>query len=314
MQDAPDWLKRFSASAVASSLAEAVTLPFDTCKVRLQLQKVLPPGVAPADPARYYNGMTDAMRKIYGTEGMGGLCKGMIPAQARQISNTSLTLVAYTPIREAFTNLSGHGGAGTSEVPFWVRLMAGGTAGGVVISMLNPIEVIKTKMQGHVGAEAGPGMATIARDVYARGGLAAFWAGVRPNVARCFLVNAAELGTYDEAKTALLHKYGFPDGMPAHVTASAVAGFTSAAVSTPVDVVKTRLMNTAGGAQEYAGMFEALFHPSKSVAAREGPLALYKGFNAIFARKVVWCTVFFVGYEQLLAAQGYGKDKEAREQ
>ena len=33
-----------------------------------------------------------------------------------------------------------------------------------------------------------------------------------------------------------------------------------------------------------------------------GPSALYKGFNPIFVRKVVWCSVFFVTYEQLRAA------------
>ena len=35
---------------------------------------------------------------------------------------------------------------------------------------------------------------------YAVDGIAGFWAGVGPNVMRCFLVNAAELGTYDQAK------------------------------------------------------------------------------------------------------------------
>ena len=312
MEDAPDWAKRFVASAAASSVAEGVTLPFDTCKVRLQLQKVLPAGVVPADPASHYNGMLDAMRKIGRTEGIAGLCKGMVPAQARQISNTSLTLVLYSPIRDLISGAD----TAAADVPFWKRLVSGGTAGGVVISILNPIEVVKTKLQGNIG-DAPLSMGQCFRDVYRSGGVPAFWAGVRPNVARCFLVNAAEIGTYDQAKTKLVTQYGFPDGMPAHVTASAIAGFTSAAVSTPVDVVKTRLMNQAGAAaQEYAGMGEALFHPRNSVAAREGVGALYKGFMPIFFRKVVWCTVFFVGYEQLLAvANGSGMgEREGDEQ
>lgn len=126
---------------------------------------------------------------------------------------------------------------------------------------------------------------------------------MRPNVARTFLVNAAELGTYDEAKHQLIHQFGIADGPRAHISASAIAGFCSAVVSTPVDVVKTRLMNQAGlGEKQYAGMGEALFHPSRSIAAREGFLSLYKGFVPIFWRKVIWCSAFFVVYEQLLVS------------
>ena len=39
--------------------------------------------------------------------------------------------------------------------------------------------------------------------------------GLEPNVARTFLVNAAELGTYDEAKSHLVPVLG--DGFFAHV-------------------------------------------------------------------------------------------------
>ena len=71
-------------------------------------------------------------------------------------------------------------------------------------------------------------------------------AGIRPNLTRTFLVCAAELGTYDEVKTQLVSRGFFADGPVAHLCASFGAGLASASVSTPVDVIKTRLMNQAG--------------------------------------------------------------------
>jgi hypothetical protein len=34
-------------------------------------------------------------------------------------------------------------------------------------------------------------------------------------------------------------------------------------------------------------------------AAAQGPATLYRGFTPIVTRKVIWCTVFFVCYEEI---------------
>merc|ERR1712060_407226 len=108
-------------------------------------------------------------------------------------------------------------------------------------------------------------MTDVVAKVWERQGILGFWAGVQPNVARTFLVNAAELGTYDEAKSRLRPHLG--DGVLLHMGASGCAGFTSACVSTPADVVKTRLMNAAGGEQKYTGMLQA----GGRILVEEGP-------------------------------------------
>merc|ERR1719335_973656 len=86
-------------------------------------------------------------------------------------------------------------------------------------------------------------------------------------------------------------------GLLTHVSSSGVAGLESACTSTPADVVKTRLMNTAGGEKQYSGMINA----GVTIFREEGLFALYKGFVPILCRKVVWCTVFFVTYERIRA-------------
>jgi hypothetical protein len=127
-------------------------------------------------------------------------------------------------------------------------------------------------------------------------GILGFWAGLGPNVARTFLVNAAELGTYDQAKSMITPYTG--DNFVGHLGASTVAGVASACTSTPVDVVKTRLMNQAGGEQVYKGMLDAFI----KIPRDEGAMALYKGFTPIVVRKVLWLCAFFVTYEQARVA------------
>lgn len=278
---------RLTASAFGAAFAETVTLPTDVAKVRLQVQ-------SSASAVPKYSGLADCFSKIYRTEGTSALWKGLTPALVRTMNYTGLSLVLFEPIRDGYKSLL-QGGDTTASPSYAVRLAAGGTAGGVAIAVFNPTEVVKTQVQAHAGVDR-LSMMSVMKKVWHKDGLFGFWAGVKPNIARTFLVNAAELGTYDEAKQQLQPYLG--SGLFSHVAASGCAGFVSACTSTPVDVIKTRLMNSAGGHQQYSGMADA----GCQILKQEGPLALYKGFLPICVRKLVWCGVFFVSYEQIRAA------------
>lgn len=278
---------RCAASAAAAVVAETLTLPTDVAKTRLQVQSTTG-GSGPR-----YNGFVDCLRRTAAEEGPLALWKGIVPALVRQVCYTSMSLVIYEPIRDLYRSALQGGGDGAPS--YSVRLLAGGTAGACAITVFNPTEVLKTQIMAN-NSGVPVRMGDVVARVWQREGLLGFWAGVRPNVARTFLVNAAELGTYDEAKTQLRPLLG--DGVLAHVGASGCAGFTSACVSTPADVVKTRLMNAAGGEQQYRGML----HAGYRILLDEGPMALYKGFLPICTRKLIWCGVFFVSYEKLLEA------------
>jgi len=287
-----DATSRFVASATGCFIAETVTLPTDVAKTRLQVQvsAQLAAGGVPR-----YAGFVDCLVQTAKNEGPQAMWKGLAPALVRQVSYTSLSMVIYEPIRDFYSRvLGGSSNSANKGSPNFVqRLAAGGTAGALAITVFNPTEVVKTQLQTHTGD--GLGMFEVVQRVWAKDGLIGFWAGLRPNIARTFLVNAAELGTYDEAKSRLQPYLG--EGLFSHVGASGCAGFSSACVSTPADVVKTRLMNAAGGKQEYRGMM----HAGYRILLDEGPTALYKGFIPICTRKLVFCGIFFVCYEQVRA-------------
>lgn len=225
---------RLLASAIGAGIAEATTLPTDVAKVRLQLQS------SSLGELRYH-GMVDCIMKVARVEGLRALWKGIVPALIRQVSYHSFTFVLYEPIRDMVSLVLGMEAARSNYLQ---RLLAAGTSAAIAIVLFNPTEVLKTQMQSSSGNVT---MKEVAKKVWNKDGFKGFWAGLRPNVVRTFLVNGAEIGTYDESKLLLLESVG--DGLVAHISASFVAGLASACVSTPADVVKTRFMNAAGSDQ-----------------------------------------------------------------
>lgn len=77
------------------------------------------------------------------------------------------------------------------------------------------------------------------------------------------------------------------DNIGCHLVSSAIAGFTASVVGSPVDVLKTRIMNAKPG--QYSGVIDCFVKTLK-----EGPLAFYKGFQANAGRIVSWNIVMFV--------------------
>ena len=70
-------------------------------------------------------------------------------------------------------------------------------------------------------------------------------------------------------------------------------GFAATVCASPVDVIKTRYMNSAPG--KYKGALDCAIKTFK----KEGSGAFYKGFFPSFTRLVSWNVVMWLSYEQL---------------
>lgn len=66
--------------------------------------------------------------------------------------------------------------------------------------------------------------------------------------------------------------FGLPsDNLPCHFTAAFSAGFCTTVVASPVDVVKTRFMNSG------SGQYSSAINCALTMLRREGASAFYKG-------------------------------------
>lgn len=86
---------------------------------------------------------------------------------------------------------------------------------------------------------------------------------------------------------------GFRDGLHVHVLSAFGAALNAVAVGSPVDVIKTRLMNkTPGQSQSFFGIVP-------EVLRKEGISAFYKGVYVNFMRLGSWNVTMFVVLEQI---------------
>uniref|UniRef100_A0A3Q3WR87 Dicarboxylate carrier UCP2 n=1 Tax=Mola mola TaxID=94237 RepID=A0A3Q3WR87_MOLML len=285
-------VKVFSAGT-AGCLADLVTFPLDTAKVRLQVQGESTSSVN-GHRVRY-RGVFGTIVTIVRTEGPRSLYSGLVAGLHRQATFASVRIGLYDSVKQLYTRGAEHVGIGT-------RLLAGCTTGAMAVTFAQPTDVVKVRFQAQVSLpESGSvkrysstieAYKTIAREE----GIKGLWKGCLPNIARNSIVNCSELVTYDIVKELILKHHLMTDNMPCHLTAAFAAGFCTTMVASPVDVVKTRYMNSVPG--QYSGSVSCAL----TMLVKEGPTAFYKGFMPSFLRLGSWNIVMFVSYEQIQRA------------
>nr|XP_020633990.1 mitochondrial uncoupling protein 2 isoform X1 [Pogona vitticeps] len=289
---------KFVGAGTAACIADLITFPLDTAKVRLQIQGENRRAAVTARAAEY-KGVFGTMATMVRNEGLKSLYSGLVAGLQRQMSFASVRIGLYDSVKQFYTKGSEHAGIGS-------RLLAGCTTGAMAVAVAQPTDVVKVRFQAQARMEGGgrryqgtlDAYKTIAREEGFRG----LWKGTSPNITRNALVNCTELVTYDLIKDTLLTYNLMTDNLPCHFTSAFGAGFCTTIIASPVDVVKTRYMNSAPG--QYGSAVKCAL----TMLGKEGPLAFYKGFTPSFLRLGSWNVVMFVTYEQLkralMAARG----------
>jgi hypothetical protein len=80
--------------------------------------------------------------------------------------------------------------------------------------------------------------------IFRKEGYRGFYSGLTPNILRCSIMNSTELASYDEIKTQIVIRFKVdPDTKLLHFVCASIASFLAVIFSSPVDVMKTRMMN-----------------------------------------------------------------------
>ncbi|KMZ58073.1 Mitochondrial uncoupling protein [Zostera marina] len=280
---------RFASSAFSACVAEICTIPLDTAKVRLQLQKTAV-GSGNGAGLPKYQGMLGTVGTIAREEGMVALWKGIIPGLHRQCLFGGLRIGLYEPVKTLYV-----GNDFVGEVPLSKKILAGLTTGALAICVANPTDLVKVRLQAE--GKLAPGMPrrysgslNAYSTIFRQEGLGALWTGLGPNVARNAIINAAELASYDQVKQTILKIPGFSDNSLTHILSGLGAGFFAVCIGSPVDVVKSRMMGDAA----YKSTFDCFVKTLKN----DGPFAFYKGFIPNFGRLGSWNVIMFLTLEQ----------------
>lgn len=273
--------------------------PIDTIKTRMQSY------VAIRDVSN--TSMLKTTRTIVSTEGFPALWRG-VPAVALSSGPAhALYFATYELVTQFLSSqtffksnntLSGSSGSNKNTVNPLVTSIAGGCATIVGDGVMTPLDVVKQRMQLSSKARY-TSTFECTRQVYANHGLRAFYAGYKATLLMNIPFTAVYFTGYETVKRALLD-WRHIDGdahfsASSHCVAGACAGAAAAAITNPLDVVKTRLQTQGEvGARRYRGLVDAL----RSIRVEEGIPGLFRGVRArvLFhmpAAAVCWTTYEF---------------------
>jgi len=234
------------------------------------------------------------MTKVAAEEGPRALFSGLVPGLQRQIVYAGLRIGLYVPIRDMITGPLAPG----QNPTLLQKIVASMATGAIGISVANPTDVVKIRMQAQGRLPVEEHLYKSSSDCYkkivAEKGIAGLWIGLAPNVMRNSLINAAEIASYDQFKEFFTQSCGFnPNAFYTHFSCAFGAGFNAVIIGSPVDVLKTRMMNAAPGQPQ--GLIPII----GDIVKNQGLGTFYKGFSANFMRLGSWNVVMFVTLEQV---------------
>ncbi|XP_055303777.1 probable mitochondrial glutathione transporter SLC25A40 [Sitodiplosis mosellana] len=225
----------------------------------------------------HYNGMIDAFYKISRYEGARSLWSGLSPTLVLALPATICYFVSYEGTRIYMKDFYLKLNPGQTEQPFSIPLLAGMAARVFSVSVVSPLELIRTKMQSQKLSyyEVGKALkATIQTE-----GIFGLWRGLGPTVFRDVPFSGVYWAIYESLKVhhdVTVPTFGFS------FFGGAISGSIAAFLTAPFDVVKTHKQIEFGEKVLYAE------HPVKSLP-KVGTIAILRrifeqhGVKGIFA-------------------------------
>ncbi|XP_011642375.1 LOW QUALITY PROTEIN: solute carrier family 25 member 40-like [Pogonomyrmex barbatus] len=259
------------ASCTGAFITSVFVTPLDVVKIRLQTQQKamlsnkcflycngLMDHLCPCTNGKMpewmrrngkFNGTIDALLKISKTEGILSLWSGLSPTLVLAVPATIVYFVSYEQLRlylkDAYNREYKRKGA-NMEQPFWIPVLAGGTARIWAATMVSPLELIRTKMQSQKlsYAEITQALKTVVR----YSGISGLWMGLGSTLLRDVPFSAIYWLNYETIKKL----YHSQQTFAFNLAAGAIAGSIAAFVTIPFDVVKTHRQIEMGEKEIYS--------------------------------------------------------------
>eukprot|EP01130_Rhizamoeba_saxonica_P011586 TRINITY_DN4816_c0_g1_i1.p1 TRINITY_DN4816_c0_g1~~TRINITY_DN4816_c0_g1_i1.p1 ORF type:complete len:262 (-),score=20.34 TRINITY_DN4816_c0_g1_i1:27-812(-) len=193
---------------------------------------------------RRYRSFFQSGSLILREEGISGLLRGLTPSMLREASYSSLRLGLYSPTKNLCISSTG-----SDKDSFLVKITAGLVSGAIGSSIANPTDLIKIRFQTRLPEQPKPYKNTLHAFIHIykyEGGIQGLYRGVVPTCLRASILTSAQLASYDHSKYLLREYRILEDGPHMHIIAAIISGLVTTTASSPVDVIKTRIMNTKG--------------------------------------------------------------------
>ncbi|XP_053707093.1 probable mitochondrial glutathione transporter SLC25A39 [Synchiropus splendidus] len=239
-----------------------------------------------------FSGTLDAFVKIARHEGLRSLWSGLPPTLMMAVPATVIYFTCYDLLRDFLKFGLGLQG---SHVP----LVAGAVARLGAVTVISPLELVRTKMQSRRLSYRELGVCI--RTAVAQDGLLSLWRGWGPTVLRDVPFSAFYWFNYELMKARLCQHYQTQQAsFSISFTSGAVSGAIAAVLTLPFDVVKTRRqiqlgeMDTLGVPLRKTA---STWHIMKEICTDVGYRGLFAGFMPRVIKVAPACAVMISSYE-----------------
>ncbi|XP_038885395.1 protein MITOFERRINLIKE 1, chloroplastic [Benincasa hispida] len=294
-------LERAVVGAAGGAMAGAFTyvclLPLDTIKTRLQTKGA----------SEIYKNTFDAVVKTFQSRGILGFYRGV---SAVIVGSAASSAVYFGTCEFGKSILS------KFDYPSLLIPPTAGAMGNIISSaVMVPKELITQRMQ--VGAK-GRSWEVLIR-ILEKDGIMGLYAGYFATLLRNLPAGVLSYSSFEYLKAAVLSKTKSDKLEPFQsVCCGALAGAISATLTTPLDVVKTRLMTQVHGEaanKVSAAMYSGVSATIKQILKEEGWIGLTRGMGPRVLHSACFAAIGYFAFEtaKLVILDHYLRQKEASE-
>ncbi|GMM54599.1 citrin [Maudiozyma humilis] len=259
-----DSIYNFGLGSIAGCIGATMVYPIDFIKTRMQAQR---------SNAKYKNSI-DCLTKVVKSEGITGLYSGLGFQLIGVAPEKAIKLTVNDFMRNKLVD-----GQNRLSVPS--EILSGASAGMCQVIFTNPIEIVKIRLQ--VKSEYAASADITAVKIIRSLGITGLYKGVAACLMRDVPFSAIYFPTYAHLKKDLF-QFDPQDKTKRNrlktwelLLAGAIAGMPAAFLTTPFDVVKTRLqIEPKQGETRYKG----IFHAFRTILKEESYRSFFKGGGA----------------------------------
>ncbi|KAL3423412.1 hypothetical protein PVAG01_05159 [Phlyctema vagabunda] len=290
----------FALGSLAGAFGAFMVYPIDLVKTRMQNQRSSRVG------EMLYKNSWDCAKKVVRNEGFKGLYSGVLPQLVGVAPEKAIKLTVNDLVRGHFS---------ASDGKIWIphEILAGGSAGACQVIFTNPLEIVKIRLQvqGEVAKNVEGVPRRSAMWIVRNLGLVGLYKGASACLLRDVPFSAIYFPTYNHLKRDYFGESQTKKlGILQLLTAGAIAGMPAAYLTTPCDVIKTRLQVEA---RKGEASYTSLRQCAKQVYRDEGFKAFFKGGPARILRSSPQFGFTLAGYEVLQTLLPMpGSDHEAQ--
>ncbi|NWV59009.1 S2539 protein, partial [Malurus elegans] len=329
-------LQQMLASGTGAILTSLFVTPLDVVKIRLQAQRtpfskgnparrgrlscvmVMPLFAAPGKCFLYCNGLMDhlyvcqngngctawykapthftgtldAFVKITRYEGIRSLWSGLPPTLVMAVPATVIYFTTYDQLRDylhARTGSRGH----------YIPLLAGALARLGAVTVISPLELIRTKMQSRQLSYRE--LRVCIQSAVAQDGWLSLWRGWGPTVLRDVPFSALYWFNYELVRTWLCRQAWLDEAtFMVSFVSGAISGTVAAVLTLPFDVVKTQRQIELGDSEVHpvtASKPSSTWLLMQRIRAESGTRGLFAGFLPRVIKVAPACAIMISTYE-----------------